>query len=181
MSKFPFRFKSHLLIRYSEDCIGSGISGCLTPNGTPYLTDRAGPLTGLHALKVQGNPINELIFTYETDAPSSSKNIITTPAIQTSHETEVRRREGPTPEEQQILKRHLKVLEGKTARLEKSMDGGWFGLVGAERLEYMRRLILAEESNREEEEEGGDCFPLSKEEGLMGGFPFGEGRDGGEM
>ncbi|KAE9990764.1 hypothetical protein EG327_000997 [Venturia inaequalis] len=45
-----------------------GISGCLTPSGIPYLTDRAGPLTGLHALQLQGIPIEELIFTSETDA-----------------------------------------------------------------------------------------------------------------
>lgn len=45
-----------------------GISGCLTPSGMPYLTDRAGPLTGLHALQLQGIPIEELIFTSETDA-----------------------------------------------------------------------------------------------------------------
>jgi hypothetical protein len=32
------------------------------------LTDRAGPLTGLHALQLQGIPIDELTFTSETDA-----------------------------------------------------------------------------------------------------------------
>lgn len=44
-----------------------GISGCLTPGGTPYLTDRCDALSGLHALQLQGIPIDELIFTSETD------------------------------------------------------------------------------------------------------------------
>ncbi|TID22279.1 c-5 cytosine-specific dna [Venturia nashicola] len=44
-----------------------GISGCLTPSGTPYLTDRCDALSGLHALQLQGIPIDELIFTSETD------------------------------------------------------------------------------------------------------------------
>lgn len=89
--------------------------------------------------------------------------------------------EGPSPEERKLPERHLKPIKEETARLEKSMEG---------RLEYMRRLILAEKSNKEKVEksekeevegEGGDCFPISKEGGLMGGFPFGEGKGGGEM
>ena len=44
----------------------SGITGCLTPTGIPYVTCRGGPLIGLEALALQGLPIDRLLLTRES-------------------------------------------------------------------------------------------------------------------
>ncbi|PYH43146.1 putative SNF2 family helicase [Aspergillus saccharolyticus JOP 1030-1] len=48
------------------DVRASGIVGCITPNGIPYLTSRGGPLCGLEALALQGLPLDRLCLTRET-------------------------------------------------------------------------------------------------------------------
>jgi hypothetical protein len=45
-----------------------GISGCLTPMGTNYLTDSSRPVNGYECLILQGIPVDEVSFTSETDA-----------------------------------------------------------------------------------------------------------------
>lgn len=45
-----------------------GIAGCITPKGTPYLTDAARPVNGYEALILQGIPIDELSFTTESNS-----------------------------------------------------------------------------------------------------------------
>ena len=43
-----------------------GITGCITPTGQPYVTNRGGPLIGLEGLSMQGLPIEKLLLTRET-------------------------------------------------------------------------------------------------------------------
>ena len=45
-----------------------GITGCLTPKGSPFLTDQCRRLTGHEALKLQGLDIDSVSFTSETDS-----------------------------------------------------------------------------------------------------------------
>jgi site-specific DNA-cytosine methylase len=45
-----------------------GISGCLTPTGTNYLTDWSRPVNGYECLILQGIPVDEVSFTSESDA-----------------------------------------------------------------------------------------------------------------
>ncbi|KAH7106183.1 hypothetical protein BKA62DRAFT_689117 [Auriculariales sp. MPI-PUGE-AT-0066] len=44
-----------------------GLAPCLTPTMIPFVTNRGGPITGLEALSLQGIPINEILFTRETE------------------------------------------------------------------------------------------------------------------
>jgi site-specific DNA-cytosine methylase len=44
-----------------------GISSCLTPNGSFYITDRGGPLTYTESLMLQGLPLDRISFTTETE------------------------------------------------------------------------------------------------------------------
>ncbi|EJD41795.1 hypothetical protein AURDEDRAFT_105919 [Auricularia subglabra TFB-10046 SS5] len=44
-----------------------GIAPCLTPSMIPYITNRGGPITGLEALSLQGLPVNNILFTRETE------------------------------------------------------------------------------------------------------------------
>ena len=48
------------------DSTASGITGCLTPTGIPFVTCRGGPLIGLEALALQGLPIDRLLLTRES-------------------------------------------------------------------------------------------------------------------
>lgn len=45
-----------------------GITGCLTPKGSPFLTDQCRRLTGHEVLTLQGIDIDSVTFTSETDA-----------------------------------------------------------------------------------------------------------------
>jgi site-specific DNA-cytosine methylase len=45
-----------------------GISGCLTPMGTNYITDWCRPVNGYECLILQGIPVDEVSFTSESDA-----------------------------------------------------------------------------------------------------------------
>lgn len=51
-----------------EDKGPFGIAGCLTPRGMQYLSSRGGPLIGYELLALQGIPINDIVFTTESDA-----------------------------------------------------------------------------------------------------------------
>ncbi|KAE9990533.1 hypothetical protein EG327_001297 [Venturia inaequalis] len=44
-----------------------GVTGCLTPSGSFYLTDAARPLNGYEALILQGIPVDEVSFTTESN------------------------------------------------------------------------------------------------------------------
>ncbi|OQD90948.1 hypothetical protein PENANT_c001G04633 [Penicillium antarcticum] len=46
----------------------SGIAGCLTPKGIPFLTTRGGPVSGTEALSLQGLPLNRMLLTTESQA-----------------------------------------------------------------------------------------------------------------
>ncbi|PYI05069.1 hypothetical protein BO78DRAFT_387948 [Aspergillus sclerotiicarbonarius CBS 121057] len=48
------------------DIRASGIIGCITPCGIPYITTRGGPLCGLESLALQGLPLDRLFLTRET-------------------------------------------------------------------------------------------------------------------
>ncbi|OOF92487.1 hypothetical protein ASPCADRAFT_517877 [Aspergillus carbonarius ITEM 5010] len=48
------------------DIRASGIVGCITPCGMPYLTTRGGPLCGLESLALQGLPLDRLLLTRES-------------------------------------------------------------------------------------------------------------------
>ena len=43
-----------------------GITGCITPSGSPYSTTRGGPIVGIEALALQGIPVDKLHLTRET-------------------------------------------------------------------------------------------------------------------
>ncbi|KAI9683648.1 MAG: hypothetical protein M1829_004953 [Trizodia sp. TS-e1964] len=43
-----------------------GITGCMTPTGVPYVTNRGGPMTGPEVLAMQGIPIDKLQITRES-------------------------------------------------------------------------------------------------------------------
>ncbi|KAI9883354.1 MAG: hypothetical protein M1823_004888 [Watsoniomyces obsoletus] len=43
-----------------------GITGCVTPTGYPYVTNRGGPMIGLEGLSMQGLPIEKLLLTRES-------------------------------------------------------------------------------------------------------------------
>lgn len=45
-----------------------GLTGCITPSGMPFLTDRLRPVTGIEALGLQGLPIDNLVLSTETQA-----------------------------------------------------------------------------------------------------------------
>ena len=45
----------------------NGITGCLTPRGYPFITDQCRPLSGYENLQLQGIPIDEVLFTSESD------------------------------------------------------------------------------------------------------------------
>ncbi|KAI9793644.1 MAG: hypothetical protein M1816_007539 [Peltula sp. TS41687] len=42
-----------------------GLTGCITPTGSPFITNRGGPMVGLEALSMQGLPIDKLLLTRE--------------------------------------------------------------------------------------------------------------------
>ena len=46
----------------------NGISGCLTPRGFPFITDQCRPLSGYENLLLQGIPIDDILFTSESDS-----------------------------------------------------------------------------------------------------------------
>lgn len=48
------------------DTVPFGVTGCVTPSGSPYLTTRGGPVVGLEAIALQGLPIDKLLLTRET-------------------------------------------------------------------------------------------------------------------
>ncbi|OJJ50576.1 hypothetical protein ASPZODRAFT_11442 [Penicilliopsis zonata CBS 506.65] len=48
------------------DTRASGIVGCITPTGIPYITTRGGPLCGLEALSLQGLPLDRLLLSKES-------------------------------------------------------------------------------------------------------------------
>ena len=48
------------------DTVPFGVTGCITPSGSPYLTTRGGPVVGLEAIALQGLPIEKLLLTRET-------------------------------------------------------------------------------------------------------------------
>ena len=50
-----------------KDTHPTGVTGCMTPTGMPYLTTRGGPITGREVLGLQGLPASSLILTRETD------------------------------------------------------------------------------------------------------------------
>jgi hypothetical protein len=43
------------------------LSGCLTPTGIPYVTNRGGPLVGEELLLLQGIPADDLLLTKESE------------------------------------------------------------------------------------------------------------------
>ncbi|KAI9675585.1 MAG: hypothetical protein M1817_000951 [Caeruleum heppii] len=53
-------------IDFNMDTQPFGITGCITPTGCPYVTNRGGPLVGLEALAMQGLPIDKLMLTRES-------------------------------------------------------------------------------------------------------------------
>ena len=48
--------------------VKTGLCSCLTPSGEPFVTYRGGVLTGQECLRMQGIPVDDLIFTRETEA-----------------------------------------------------------------------------------------------------------------
>ncbi|KAG0153373.1 hypothetical protein PDIDSM_5226 [Penicillium digitatum] len=54
--------------RGNDSLAGSGIAGCLTPKGIPFVTTRGGPVSGTEALSLQGLPLDRMILTRETQA-----------------------------------------------------------------------------------------------------------------
>ncbi|KAJ5823911.1 C-5 cytosine methyltransferase [Penicillium robsamsonii] len=54
--------------RGNDSLAGSGIAGCLTPKGIPYVTTRGGPVSGTEALSLQGLPLDRMLLTRETQA-----------------------------------------------------------------------------------------------------------------
>ena len=50
-----------------KDTHPTGLTGCMTPTGMPYLTTRGGPIVGREVLAFQGLPAKDLILTKETD------------------------------------------------------------------------------------------------------------------
>ncbi|KOS41539.1 hypothetical protein ACN38_g7593 [Penicillium nordicum] len=54
--------------RGNDSLAGSGIAGCLTPKGIPFVTTRGGPVSGTEALSLQGLPLDRMLLTRETQA-----------------------------------------------------------------------------------------------------------------
>ncbi|KAJ6069289.1 hypothetical protein N7499_011176, partial [Penicillium canescens] len=54
--------------RGHDSLAGSGIAGCLTPKGIPFVTTRGGPVSGTEALSLQGLPLDRMLLTRETQA-----------------------------------------------------------------------------------------------------------------
>lgn len=54
--------------RGNESLAGTGIAGCLTPKGIPFVTTRGGPVSGTEALSLQGLPLDRMLLTRETQA-----------------------------------------------------------------------------------------------------------------
>ncbi|KAI2676555.1 hypothetical protein CBS147355_5657 [Penicillium roqueforti] len=54
--------------RGNDSLAGSGIAGCLTPKGMPFVTTRGGPVSGTEALSLQGLPLDRMLLTRETQA-----------------------------------------------------------------------------------------------------------------
>ncbi|KAJ5485617.1 hypothetical protein N7539_005605 [Penicillium diatomitis] len=52
--------------RGTEGISSSGVVGCLTPCGMPFVTSRGGPISGLEALSLQGLPLDRIILTSES-------------------------------------------------------------------------------------------------------------------
>ncbi|GAB7360989.1 hypothetical protein MBLNU230_g0972t1 [Neophaeotheca triangularis] len=51
-----------------QDTGAPGMSPCITPSGIAFVTDRNSPLRPLEAMKLQGLPIDRVLFTTETEA-----------------------------------------------------------------------------------------------------------------
>ncbi|CAG8374639.1 unnamed protein product [Penicillium salamii] len=54
--------------RGNDSLVGTGIAGCLTPKGLPFVTTRGGPVSGSEALSLQGLPLDRMLITRETQA-----------------------------------------------------------------------------------------------------------------
>ncbi|CAG7963452.1 unnamed protein product [Penicillium olsonii] len=54
--------------RGTDGLAGSGIAGCLTPRGIPFVTTRGGPVSGTEALSLQGLPLDRMLMTRETQS-----------------------------------------------------------------------------------------------------------------
>ncbi|KAJ5151239.1 uncharacterized protein N7482_010491 [Penicillium canariense] len=52
--------------RAKGSSISTGVIGCVTPKGMPFLSTRGGPLSGLEALSLQGLPLDRIILTRES-------------------------------------------------------------------------------------------------------------------
>ncbi|KAI9812586.1 MAG: hypothetical protein M1827_004575 [Pycnora praestabilis] len=71
---FDSQYKTHIRrvwelsqnIDRALDSTQPGITGCITPSGIPYISNRGGPLIGLEALSMQGLPIEKLLLTRES-------------------------------------------------------------------------------------------------------------------
>lgn len=69
--RYDIQFKTRILdssqnIDRETDSAPFGISSCLTPSGSPLVTDRGGPLTHAESLILQGIPLSKIRFTTET-------------------------------------------------------------------------------------------------------------------
>ncbi|KAF3392836.1 hypothetical protein F1880_008744 [Penicillium rolfsii] len=69
--------------RGNESSGSSGVVGCLTPCGMPFMTSRGGPLSGLEALSLQGLPLDRIILTSESqrDLQDLAGNAMTSTAV----------------------------------------------------------------------------------------------------
>ncbi|KAJ5353028.1 hypothetical protein N7452_002002 [Penicillium brevicompactum] len=54
--------------RGNDSLAASGIAGCLTPKGIPFVTTRGGPVSGTEALSLQGLPLDRMLLARETQA-----------------------------------------------------------------------------------------------------------------
>ncbi|KAJ5770544.1 uncharacterized protein N7511_002595, partial [Penicillium nucicola] len=52
--------------RGRDSLAASGIAGCLTPKGIPFVTTRGGPVSGTEALSLQGLPFDRMLLTRES-------------------------------------------------------------------------------------------------------------------
>ena len=53
-------------VDFNQDSTPFGLTGCITPSGMPFLTNRGGPITGIEVLKLQGLPVDRIHLTRES-------------------------------------------------------------------------------------------------------------------
>ena len=53
-------------VDFNQDSTPFGLTGCITPSGMPFLSNRGGPITGIEVLKLQGLPVDKIHLTRES-------------------------------------------------------------------------------------------------------------------